>query len=665
MIQDKKKKQDLGIFYTRQEIVDFIYDVLLLWKDREDKEHNRWESHTPKHYPSVIDPACGEGIFLKKSVEKGFTRTDWIFGLDIDEAVVEKWPDISLLDAFDGDNEKLNAHFFHQNGLKHIEWEQHKKQYHGRLNKKKNIEKEQFDLVIGNPPYGGIGLEKEEFDDALIEQLADYKILPSELKNKLSQENLQKSLALFEEGQNKLLDSKIKDRLKSFPIEVLFLDRFIQLCKPGGWIAVIIPDGILTNSNFHYVRKHIAENTKVEAIVSLPRDAFKHVGTSAKTSILFLKKLKAEALSSKDTALDVTQSFRIEQVKAKDLICRVDKVKETSYIDTTNTVTQLLRVVSKYSASTLVTQPLRVDDLNYPVFLASLEKIDNGYMNEIISQYKEFYMKQSLNKEKTVYTNEYVMVRVDKTLKDLMEEKPSSRWDSSYWMPKYELLFHEISKKYKLDTLDKHILSIQQGDVPRKAKGDKYVSKGIIFVNVVDIVSTGISWISCKRIVESHYKRIQRAEPKIGDIIFVRSGKGSIGKSTVFIEIPGEKKIGISGHLNTVRFKEINPFYVEVFLKSCFGQQQIERFESGTSQQTDFRQESFSSIKIPIILESVQSHIEIEYKKMVVFHNKAMEALAKGDEAGYKKNIETAETMLKELIARTEAIIRGERKDVI
>ena len=118
-------------------------------------------------------------------------------------------------------------------------------------------------------------------------------------------------------------------------------------------------------------------------------------------------------------------------------------------------------------------------------------------------------------------------------------------------------------------------------------------------------------------------------------------------------------------NINKFTIKSQEAIQLSQQLAQSFGQQQIERFESGTSQQTDFRQESFSSIKIPIILESVQSHIEIEYKKMVVFHNKAMEALAKGDEAGYKKNIETAETMLKELIARTEAIIRGERKDVI
>ena len=42
-----------------------------------------------------------------------------------------------------------------------------------------------------------------------------------------------------------------------------------------------------------------------------------------------------------------------------------------------------------------------------------------------------------------------------------------------------------------------------------------------------------------------------------------------------------------------------------------------------------------------------------------------MEGKEKSDEGAYKNNIETAEKMLKDLIARTEAVIRGERKDVI
>lgn len=273
-------------------------------------------------------------------------------------------------------------------------------------------------------------------------------------------------------------------------------------------------------------------------------------------------------------------------------------------------------------------------------------------------------MKAGLSPSKKVYSNDFVMARVDKAVGDLFAEKPSTRWDGSYWLPKYDELFVEIGKKYTVDSLDNYIMSIDQGDVPRKAKGDKYVNKGVIFINVVDVVSTGVFWVQCKRIIENHYKRIKRAEPKVGDLIFVRSGKGSIGKSTIFVGIPREEKIGISGHLNTVRLKEINPFYVEVFLKSHFGQGQIERFESGTSQQTDFRQESFAAIKIPILPKPVQSHIEAEYKKMASFHDKAMEAKAKGDDAACKKNIETAEAMLKDLIARTEAVIRGEREDV-
>ena len=50
---------------------------------------------------------------------------------------------------------------------------------------------------------------------------------------------------------------------------------------------------------------------------------------------------------------------------------------------------------------------------------------------------------------------------------------------------------------------------------------------------------------------------------------------------------------------------------------------------------------------------------------MLAYYDKAMDANKKGDEIGYNKNIETAEKMLKDLIAKTEVMIRGEQKDVI
>ena len=155
------------------------------------------------------------------------------------------------------------------------------------------------------------------------------------------------------------------------------------------------------------------------------------------------------------------------------------------------------------------------------------------------------------------------------------------------------------------------------------------------------------------------------AQPKYGDLLIVRSGAGSIGKSSLFLGKPISQKIGITGHINTLGFKKINPFYVEVFLKTIFGQEQIERYESGVSGQTEFTQDCIAEIKIPLIFNKVQKNIEKKYLKMNKFHEKAMEAKKDKDEKEYQKNIALAEKMLNDLIKKTEQVIRGERKDVV
>ena len=259
--------------------MDFIFSILKIWKDKEEKKSGRWESR--KHFPSVIDPAVGEGVFLKKAVESQFTIPKYIWGVDIDNEVKERWEKINLLKSF-GSKANLEFHFYHQNGLLPLPEKK-------ILHKKGGLK--EFDAVVGNPPYGGIGLGETKLSDDLILNLSKYEVLPEKIRNYLIGADGQKSFLSSTEKANKV-SSEVKLRIKSFPIEILFIDRFIQLAKPGGWIAIIIPDGILTNSNSHYVREFISEKTKVEAIVSLPRDAFKNVGTSAKTSILFLQKYK-------------------------------------------------------------------------------------------------------------------------------------------------------------------------------------------------------------------------------------------------------------------------------------------------------------------------------------------------------------------------------------
>ncbi len=146
----RNRKQEFGIYYTPQVVVSFIFDMLNILKKKDDEANHRWDSRKPTaHYPSVIDPAVGEGIFLKTAIESGFTKPRYVFGVDIDEHVVEQWEAINLLKSF-GSRAELDNHFFHQDGLLPLNSRKPPPYKKGGL--------KEFDAVVGNPPYGGCGL---------------------------------------------------------------------------------------------------------------------------------------------------------------------------------------------------------------------------------------------------------------------------------------------------------------------------------------------------------------------------------------------------------------------------------------------------------------------------------------------------------------------------
>ena len=90
--------------------------------------------------------------------------------------------------------------------------------------------------------------------------------------------------------------------VKSVDPAVLFIDRCLQLLKPGGRLLIVLPDGILCNSGDRYVREYlmgtkdeetgqfIGGKAVVKAVVSLPPVTFRLSGAGAKTSFLYLQK---------------------------------------------------------------------------------------------------------------------------------------------------------------------------------------------------------------------------------------------------------------------------------------------------------------------------------------------------------------------------------------
>ena len=257
------------------------------------------------------------------------------------------------------------------------------------------------------------------------------------------------------------------------------------------------------------------------------------------------------------------------------------------------------------------------------------------------------------------------MVRVDKTAKEWMDTKPYSRWDSEYWHPKYDEAYDVLNKfggeKVILKNIlrDKEVISC---DHVRASKQEKIGEYKTAYFTVDHIMSTGYDLTNLLFVSDNAYERLKRTALRSGDVAIAGSGKGSVGKSFIFRY---NQNVAIVGDLFILRVKEISPYYLQVFLQSFLGQAQVQRHESGVSGQTHINKQEIEEFLVPILSEHTQTHIESEYKKMSVYHDKAMEAKKKSDEVAYKKNIETAEKMLKDLIARTEAVIRGEQKDVI
>ena len=98
---------------------------------------------------------------------------------------------------------------------------------------------------------------------------------------------------------------------KNLPLEVLGLERCIQFLRPGGRLAIVLPDGILDNPSMRYVREWTERHMKLRAIVSLPIETFAPYGANVKTSIVFARKWEAGEYDNQDYPVFVS---RIENV---------------------------------------------------------------------------------------------------------------------------------------------------------------------------------------------------------------------------------------------------------------------------------------------------------------------------------------------------------------
>ena len=266
-------KGKMGQFFTPREVIKFCVDMLDV-----------------KNTDKILDTSCGSGGFLLACLDKVRKWADNNF--DKNQAY-QKWHDFAEKNLFGIEiNEqiarvcKMNM-IIHDDGHTNIISDDGLKDFEGYND---NFQKEKFDLILTNPPFGA---------------------------NVKSTEN------------NYLENYRLGKGKKNQKTEILFIERCLEFLKEEGKMGIVLPDGILTNSSLQYVRDFLMENAQIEAVVSLPQFAFTHFGAGVKSSLVFVrKKRKDEKLKSYKIFMAIAEHIGYDATGRKDPINDLDRILE-------------------------------------------------------------------------------------------------------------------------------------------------------------------------------------------------------------------------------------------------------------------------------------------------------------------------------------------------
>lgn len=267
---------DFGQYFTPRPIVKFIVDTLPISNDS-----------------LVLDTSCGSGGFLLHALDKvrqqagayypefkttpnevrdhhthwhGFAQKN-LYGIEINEQIA-RTAKMNMIIHDDGHTNVIAC-----DGLLPVD---DIKDKDGNITQAGIFSRTQntgfaynrFDFIITNPPFGSnIKLTEQAY-------LHQYGYAMKEI-----------------DWLNPKSQPSARDNQST---EILFIEQCHRFLTEGGYLAIVIPDGVLTNSSLQYVRDGIEEKYRIVAVVSMPQTAFQATGAGVKSSVLFLRKHTAE-----------------------------------------------------------------------------------------------------------------------------------------------------------------------------------------------------------------------------------------------------------------------------------------------------------------------------------------------------------------------------------
>ncbi|WP_321471406.1 N-6 DNA methylase [uncultured Paludibaculum sp.] len=271
-----KKKN--GQFFTPRYVIDMCVKML---------------NPTKKEY--VLDPACGSAGFLihvmeqvwpireeknadaKREDRKHTYAAKYLWGVDFDERSAKVARALMLI-AGDG-----RSHVFRVNSLDPREWftSQEGEAIRNSLRDQN---------LLTNRPQGNKVIRDVEAWDYYRDMKFDVILTNPPFAGEIRDKDLLRRYALA--------GPAIARKSKKGPKEerdVLFIERCLQLLKPGGRLAIVLPQGKFNNASLAYIREWVLRRARLLAVVGLHLNTFKpHTGT--KTSVLFVQKYTDEQM---------------------------------------------------------------------------------------------------------------------------------------------------------------------------------------------------------------------------------------------------------------------------------------------------------------------------------------------------------------------------------
>jgi len=239
-----------------------------------------------------------------------------------------------------------------------------------------------FDLILTNPPFGA----KVEADEKIIEREIELDEAVEKHYARAYGKPYKDARATLKAAVGKSIASMFKlpktagSKIKT---EVLFIERCLDLLRPGGRLGIVLPEGIFNNPSLIHVRQFVEDRAYLRAVVSLPAETFNASGASVKCSLLFLQKFSEAEQASFDA---IREEARIE-VNAKHepafveehgrLQTAIEEAKQQRDGEARKKAQQALKDFEKRMAEQIAeeTRALLKRRFDYPVFLYEAEKV--------------------------------------------------------------------------------------------------------------------------------------------------------------------------------------------------------------------------------------------------------------------------------------------------